>query len=157
GGGAAARSARRAGDDGGGRRSGRPAGAIRAAPGARADPPDPGLLPHGQRAGLRARPRPGSSTARAKSHPHGLMMTELVTADIGGTHARFALARIERGRVLELSGALTLNTADRAGLAEAWQAFADHLGRPLPSAAAFAFAYPVDDDLPQLTNMPWAI
>lgn len=85
------------------------------------------------------------------------MITELVAADIGGTHARFALAKIEDGNVLELGEALTLKTAAHAGLAEAWQAFADHLGRPLPSAAALAFAYPVENDLPQLTNMPWTI
>src|ERR1041385_5457403 len=85
------------------------------------------------------------------------MITELVAADIGGTHARFALAHVEDGRVRELGGPLTLNTADYAGLAEAWQAFAHHLGRPLPAAAALAFAYPVENDLPQLTNMPWRI
>ena len=85
------------------------------------------------------------------------MMTELVAADIGGTHARFALAQVEDGRVLQLGEALTLRTTDYAGLAEAWRAFADHLSRPLPSAAALAFAYPVENDLPQLTNMPWTI
>ena len=40
---------------------------------------------------------------------------------------------------------------------EAWQAFARHVGRPLPSAAALAFAFPVENDLPELTNMPWTI
>ena len=55
------------------------------------------------------------------------MITELVAADIGGTHARFALAQIEDGRVLQLGEALTLKTADHAGLAEAWQAFAASL------------------------------
>jgi len=85
------------------------------------------------------------------------MTTELVTADIGGTHARFALAQIEGGRVLELDEGLKLRTGDYAGLPEAWQAFADHLGRGLPRAAAFAFAYPVENDLPQLTNIPWTI
>ena len=85
------------------------------------------------------------------------MITELVSADIGGTHARFALAQIEDGRVVEVGEALTLDTAEHAGLLEAWQAFADLLGRPLPSAAALAFAYPVENDLPQLTNMPWRI
>lgn len=85
------------------------------------------------------------------------MITDLVAADIGGTHARFALAQVDDGRVLQLGEALTLKTTDYGGLGEAWQAFADHLGRPLPSAAALAFAYPVDDDLPDLTNMPWTI
>ncbi|HEV8406913.1 MAG TPA: glucokinase, partial [Sphingomicrobium sp.] len=85
------------------------------------------------------------------------MITELVTADIGGTHARFALAQIEDGRVLQLGDALTLRTSDYPGLAEAWRAFARHLGRTLPSVAALAFAYPVENDLPDLTNMPWTI
>src|SRR5438105_5668431 len=85
------------------------------------------------------------------------MITELIAADIGGTHARFALAQIEDGRVLQLGEALTLKTADYAGLVGAWQAFAHHLGRPLPCAAALAFAYPVEKDLPKLTTMPWAI
>jgi glucokinase len=85
------------------------------------------------------------------------MITELVAADIGGTHARFALAQVEGGRVVQLGDALTLNTAEHADLAAAWEAFADHSGRPLPSAAALAFAYPVENDLPRLTNMSWTI
>jgi glucokinase len=85
------------------------------------------------------------------------MITELVAADIGGTHARFALAQIEDGRVLELGEPVALKTAGYGSLPEAWQAFAHHLGRPLPGAAALAFAYPVENDLPQLTNMPWTI
>jgi glucokinase len=85
------------------------------------------------------------------------MITELIAADIGGTHARFALAQVEDGRVLQVGEALTLRTAEYAGLVEAWQAFAHHLDRQLPSAAALAFAYPVENDLPKLTNMPWTI
>jgi glucokinase len=85
------------------------------------------------------------------------MVTELVAADIGGTHARFALAHVEDGRVLGLGETLTLETANHPGLLEAWQAFERHLGRPAPSAAALAFAYPVENDLPTLTNMPWTI
>lgn len=85
------------------------------------------------------------------------MITELVTADIGGTHARFALAQIENGRVHHLGEALTLQTTDYSDLVETWKAFSDHLGRPLPSAAALAFAYPVENDLPLLSNMPWTI
>lgn len=85
------------------------------------------------------------------------MIIELVAADIGGTHARFVLAQVEDGRVLQLGEALTLNTADHCSLVEAWQAFAHHLRRPLPRAAALAFAYPVENDLPALTNIPWTI
>ena len=53
------------------------------------------------------------------------MTTELVTADIGGTHARFALAEVKDGQVVRLGEPLTLKTTDYPGLADAWQAFAD--------------------------------
>lgn len=85
------------------------------------------------------------------------MTTELVAADIGGTHARFALAKVDDGRVVRMDEALTLETRDYPELIDAWQAFARHVGRPLPTAAALAFAYPVENDLPQLTNMSWTI
>jgi len=85
------------------------------------------------------------------------MITELVALDVGGTHARFALAQVENGHVIHLGEALTLKTADHDDLVEAWQVFAHHLGRRLPSAAALALAYPVEIDLPHLTNMPWSI
>jgi glucokinase len=85
------------------------------------------------------------------------MITELVAADIGGTHARFALAQVGDGRVVRLGEPLTLKTAEHGGLREAWRAFARHLDRPLPPAASLAFAYPVENGLPQLTNMPWTI
>lgn len=85
------------------------------------------------------------------------MTIELVAADIGGTHARFALARVEDDHAIRLGEPLTLRTADYSGLREAWEAFAAHLGRSLPSVAALAFAYPVENDLPQLTNIPWTI
>jgi len=85
------------------------------------------------------------------------MTSEIVAADIGGTHARFAIAQIGGGRVLGLGEALTLETAEHAGLAVAWRAFGERLGRPLPKAAALAFAYPVENDLRQLTNMPWTV
>lgn len=85
------------------------------------------------------------------------MITEIFVADIGGTHARFALARVEDSHVVELADALTLKTADHVGLAAACNSFEQHLGRALPTAAALAFAYPVENGLPQLTNIPWTI
>jgi len=85
------------------------------------------------------------------------MVTELVVADIGGTHARFALAQVADARVLQLGEVLTLKTAQYAGMRETWEAFAHHLDRTLPRAAALAFAYPVENDLPLLTNIPWTI
>ena len=82
---------------------------------------------------------------------------EIVSADIGGTHARFALAEIEDGRVVALGEPATLRTADHASLQTAWQAFARASDRPLPRAAAFSIASPITGDLIRLTNNPWII
>jgi glucokinase len=84
-------------------------------------------------------------------------MTELVVADIGGTHARFALARLAGASVIELGAPLVLACAEHASLQTAWEAFAAHLGRPLPRAAALAVAGPVTGDELKLTNNPWII
>jgi glucokinase len=82
---------------------------------------------------------------------------ELVTADIGGNHARFALANVERGRVTRLSEAVTLRTAEHASLPTAWEAFGGQLDRSLPRAAALAMACPITGDVLKLTNNPWII
>ena len=38
----------------------------------------------------------------------------VVSVDIGGTHARFALAEVEGGRVVSLGDAVTMPTAEHA-------------------------------------------
>ncbi len=85
-------------------------------------------------------------------------MTELVAADIGGTHARFALARLDgAGHVVQLDEPTVLRCADHASLQMAWEAFGASLGRPLPRAAAIAVAAPVVGEELKLTNNPWVI
>jgi glucokinase len=84
-------------------------------------------------------------------------VTEIVAVDIGGTHARFALARIDGARVAELGEAATLKTAQYASLQTAWEAFAAEVGRPLPRAAAIAIAAPIQGEILKLTNNPWII
>ncbi|WP_294190715.1 glucokinase, partial [uncultured Sphingomonas sp.] len=74
-------------------------------------------------------------------------MTEIVTADIGGTNARFAIAEVEGGKVVSLGDPVTLRTADHASLQTAWQAFAATLGRPMPRAAALSVASPITGDV----------
>lgn len=85
------------------------------------------------------------------------MAREIVAVDIGGTHARFALAEIDAGRVTRLGDPVTLMTADHSGLELAWGAFAARLGRALPAAAAIAVAGPVAGEVLRLTNNPWTI
>src|ERR1700761_7939904 len=82
---------------------------------------------------------------------------KIVTADIGGTHARFALADIDGDGRIALPTVVTQKTAHHASLNTAWQAFASAAGRALPRRAAIAVACPVDADVLQLTNNPWMI
>ena len=50
----------------------------------------------------------------------------IVVADVGGTHARFALATIGRGKFIELGKPLTLKTGNYASFQTAWEQFGDH-------------------------------
>lgn len=84
-------------------------------------------------------------------------MTQIVAVDIGGTHARFAIADIIDGRVSALGEACTLKTAEHASLQTAWEDFGSRLGRPLPKAAGIAVAGPVQGEVLKLTNNPWII
>jgi glucokinase len=82
---------------------------------------------------------------------------EIVAVDIGGTHARFALAQVAGGRVASLGEECTLKTAEHASLQTAWEEFGARLGRPLPPAAAIAIAGPPQGEVLKLTNNPWVI
>lgn len=85
------------------------------------------------------------------------MSFEIVAADIGGTHARFAIAEIEDGKVVRLDTPVTLKSAEHASLQTAWECFGAMLGRPLPSAAGIALATPIVGDVLKMTNNPWII
>ncbi len=81
----------------------------------------------------------------------------LVVVDIGGTHARFALAEVEAGRVVSLGDAVTLKTADHASFQLAWQEFERQSGGALPGSVAIAVAGPVGGEIIKFTNNPWII
>ena len=82
---------------------------------------------------------------------------QLVAVDIGGTHARFALAEVAGGRVVTLGEAVTLKTAEHASFQLAWEEFARISGGVLPRAAAIAVAGPVGGEMIKFTNNPWII
>lgn len=73
---------------------------------------------------------------------------ERLVADIGGTHARFALC----GPGGEPQAEQTLQVADYQGVVEAARAYL--AGRHV-THAVFAVATPVDSDWVHLTNAPW--
>jgi glucokinase len=82
---------------------------------------------------------------------------ELIAVDIGGTHARFAIASVDGGRVVSLADPVTLRTADHPSFASAWRAFASRHADGLPRAAALAIAAPVAAEVISMVNNPWTI
>lgn len=84
-------------------------------------------------------------------------MRTIAAADVGGTHARFALASIDGGRVIDLGEPVTVKTSEFASFQHAWQEFGRRIEEPLPHELAIAFAGPVGGDVLKLTNNPWVI
>lgn len=84
-------------------------------------------------------------------------MKQIVTADIGGTHARFALAVLDGKRVVELGTSVVLRTNEYPSFEAAWQEFGSRCATQLPSELAIAFAGPVSGEHPKLTNSSWVI
>lgn len=83
--------------------------------------------------------------------------TELVAVDIGGTHARFAIARLGGDGTIALGEPETLRTQDHESLRSAWEHFRARRGGALPSAASIAVAAPVGGEEILFTNNPWLI
>jgi glucokinase len=82
---------------------------------------------------------------------------QVAVADVGGTHARFALAEIDGGRVASLGEPVTLKTAEHSSFQLAWEEFGRREGIELPKELAIAFAGPVGGEVLKLTNNPWVI
>jgi len=80
---------------------------------------------------------------------------EIAVADIGGTNARFARARVTGSGRVELSEPVMLATADFDDLPSAFRAFLAREGDFSPEGAAFALAGPVGDAPFKLTNADW--
>ena len=84
-------------------------------------------------------------------------MRKVVTADIGGTHARFAIATIERGQVMEVGEPVTLKTGEIVSFERAWSRFEQRVGSKLPRDLSLAVAAPIANDEFTLTNSHWQI
>ncbi|MET0375435.1 MAG: glucokinase [Rhizorhabdus sp.] len=82
---------------------------------------------------------------------------KIVTVDLGGTNARFAIAELHDDHRPTLGESRTYKTAEHGGLAEAWAAFARDTDGTLPEVASIAIAGPVDGDLIRFTNNSWVI
>ncbi|MEO1046458.1 MAG: glucokinase [Pseudomonadota bacterium] len=84
-------------------------------------------------------------------------MTEIITADIGGTHARFALATVTPGQPVRLDHIAVRLVADHATLAESWRDYVVSLDRIPPRNGAIAMAGSVAGQVLEFTNNPWQI
>jgi len=84
-------------------------------------------------------------------------MAEIVVADIGGTHARFAIATIEDGKVAGLGHEIKMKTSEHASFQIAWETYGRELGRELPQDGALAVAGPVGGEVIYFTNSSWMI
>jgi glucokinase len=82
---------------------------------------------------------------------------DIVSVDIGGTHARFTIATLSDDGKVSLGKVETLHTKDHASFESAWAHFAELNGSPLPRAAAVAIAGPINSDAIKFTNNPWVI
>lgn len=78
----------------------------------------------------------------------------VLAGDIGGTHARLALAQRRDGRVV-LARSGTFAVREHAGLADAIAAFLGDAAAP--SRACIAWAGPIDGRRARLTNGAWAV
>jgi glucokinase len=84
-------------------------------------------------------------------------VSQIAVADVGGTHARFALAEVDGGCVISLGEPVMLNTAEHASFQTAWEEFGRRAEIELPTDLGVAFAGPVGGEVLKLTNNPWVI
>ncbi|MDP4574363.1 glucokinase [Qipengyuania sp. G39] len=82
---------------------------------------------------------------------------DLVSVDIGGTHARFVIATIADDGTITLGEPETIHTEDHASFQTAWEDFRDRMGGSLPPRVSMAIAGPVGGDVIRFTNNPWII
>ncbi|MFK4870694.1 ROK family protein [Novosphingobium sp. ZW T3_23] len=87
----------------------------------------------------------------------GSASTQLVAVDIGGTHARFAIASVDDRGQITLGEPVTLHTSEHGSFQLAWQAFRERNGGTLPNAISIAIAGPVGGEVIRFTNNPWII
>ncbi len=85
------------------------------------------------------------------------MTNDYLVADIGGTNARFAIARGSAAEDFELEQIKRLRNEDFEHLRDAAQAYLQTCEGPMPRAACFAVAAPITPGQIRLTNSAWKL
>lgn len=81
----------------------------------------------------------------------------VVVADIGGTHARFAIAQLDGSRVTSLDCMVKMRASDHPSLQTAWEYYRRTCGAELPREGSFAVAGPTGGDVLYFTNSSWML
>lgn len=82
---------------------------------------------------------------------------QITCADIGGTHARFALATVAEEGKISLGEVSTFATREHSGFESAQESFRECCGGTLPDSLALAIAGSVTDGTISFTNNDWTI
>ena len=82
---------------------------------------------------------------------------DIVSVDIGGTHARFSIATVSDDGTITLDEPETIHTKDHASFQTAWEDYRERKGGTLPPRVAMAIAGPVGGEVIRFTNNPWII
>ncbi len=82
---------------------------------------------------------------------------KIVVGDIGGTHARFAIAEIGESGRPRIGDMKRYRTREHDGLASAWARFEAATGTALPQNAALAVAAPIEGEVLRFMNSAWRI
>jgi glucokinase len=82
---------------------------------------------------------------------------KIVVGDIGGTHARFALAELVAGERPRIGAMKRYRVREHPDLASAWSRFAQDSGGTLPRAAALAVAAPIEGEVLRFMNSDWRV
>ncbi|MEM9311497.1 MAG: glucokinase [Pseudomonadota bacterium] len=83
--------------------------------------------------------------------------SELVSVDLGGTHARFAIATLEAGGAVSIGAVTKLRVADYPDFPAAWKTYCDRAERAVPRNVAMAVAAPVTQDVIDFPNNAWTL
>lgn len=85
------------------------------------------------------------------------MARQVVVADIGGTHARFALATLDGQKVRSLDSIVKMRASDHPSLQTAWEQYRRQCACELPCEGAIAVAGPVGGEVMYFTNSSWML
>lgn len=81
---------------------------------------------------------------------------DIIVSDVGGTHARFAVAELEKGQAPIIRHEMKVAAVEHATFEAAYRAYIGQLPIAAPKKAVLAIATAITGDEVKLTNSPWS-